>query len=1040
MNTKTGLLAGAILLTSLGLGGTSIFAATNEISHNLQQGLFEEEANHNYPVAIKAYESVISQSDSNRPLAATAIFRLGEIYRRQGKTNEASAQYERIVREFPDQEELAKLSREHLPPTASGSSENAGSELRTLDAEIASLKKVTPAQRRVLVEYRHPTPMLTDLMQLLAHYQKASSEDPSSDQSKALTESVTKQVDEQVDSVIQGLKLRREALAAAEAASGSPGGSSLNATETVSLELRTLENKITALKKLNQADQRILVQQQYPNPVLTSLMQQKSETEQKLTELNKEFGAEYPEVLKAEAKLRTINKQVDDQVAAVLRGLELRRDSLAASVSAAGSQTSPKNSGDLNGTETEETKRIHDLIKNSPDLINAPQSDQRTLLQAAAGKGELEVVKLLLENGAAVNGLRQGDLTALHYAAGNGHKAIVDFLLAHGAKPNAETGSGVTPLDLALCKGYEAVAKALLAAGASVKTKIKSNVDYSGDLNYSFKAGQTPLHIIARSGYPGFIPELLKQGLDLNAQDAGGRTALSYAVEKKNEPVVRALLAAGADVNLGSSPPLHLACMHDFQGLAEVLLAKGANPNLEAYLEPSGVYSPLEIAVMTKHPEILELLLKNKGNPNLTIRGTPLIFNAIAEPGLLRLLLESGAKADVRDGRGASPLDEAAWKNNLLAAELLIAHGSPTTPSLFSAVRESTTNMVELLLKNRANVNARDSYEDTPLHLAVRGLSVPKTKILLEHQADPNLRNIAGSTALDLAKAMLFGSQTGRPGFIPATRSSEDVRSAAGELVKLLREHGARDDLPHLDRIEVTRPSSGYSNFEFTKGTNDWNRFSLLEALACEYRLITTQPSGGVASRRGGGNSIWSGNLNFPDLENLIIHRPSPDGKGWSAIRVNALELLATGDCARDGWLQWGDVVEVPETDHPISERWQGMPDGTVSNLLQCVSRQITVRQKGSENAIKLIPEYRHSHDLVDPNYAYTVLPASFMLRSVLDQMKLIRFSSDLTRVKITRRDAKTGKSQEWIVDCSSSDHSPAFWLRDGDVVEIPDK
>ena len=48
--------------------------------------------------------------------------------------------------------------------------------------------------------------------------------------------------------------------------------------------------------------------------------------------------------------------------------------------------------------------------------------------------------------------------------------------------------------------------------------------------------------------------------------------------------------------------------------------------------------------------------------------------------------------------------------------------------------------------------------------------------------------------------------------------------------------------------------------------------------------------------------------------------------------------------------------------------------------------------------------------------------------------------SSDLSRVKVTRNDLKTGKKREWILDCSDSKPAPDFWLRDGDVIEVPDK
>ena len=53
-------------------------AATNDLTTTLQRGLFEEEANQNLAAAIQAYQSVISQFDQNRKLAATAVFRLGE--------------------------------------------------------------------------------------------------------------------------------------------------------------------------------------------------------------------------------------------------------------------------------------------------------------------------------------------------------------------------------------------------------------------------------------------------------------------------------------------------------------------------------------------------------------------------------------------------------------------------------------------------------------------------------------------------------------------------------------------------------------------------------------------------------------------------------------------------------------------------------------------------------------------------------------------------------------------------------------------------
>lgn len=82
----------------------------------LQTGLLEEEANRNLNAAIQAYQSVIDRFDGERKIAATAVFRLAECYRQQGKPDEARPRYERIIREFSDQSELARLSRRHVEP------------------------------------------------------------------------------------------------------------------------------------------------------------------------------------------------------------------------------------------------------------------------------------------------------------------------------------------------------------------------------------------------------------------------------------------------------------------------------------------------------------------------------------------------------------------------------------------------------------------------------------------------------------------------------------------------------------------------------------------------------------------------------------------------------------------------------------------------------------------------------------------------------------------------------------------------------------
>ncbi len=78
-------------------------AQTNDLTALLQQGLLEEQANQNLDAAITDYQALATQFDKARKVAATAVFRIGECYRMQGRTNEAAAQQERVLHDFSDQ-------------------------------------------------------------------------------------------------------------------------------------------------------------------------------------------------------------------------------------------------------------------------------------------------------------------------------------------------------------------------------------------------------------------------------------------------------------------------------------------------------------------------------------------------------------------------------------------------------------------------------------------------------------------------------------------------------------------------------------------------------------------------------------------------------------------------------------------------------------------------------------------------------------------------------------------------------------------------
>lgn len=274
---------------------------------------------------------------------------------------------------------------------------------------------------------------------------------------------------------------------------------------------------------------------------------------------------------------------------------------------------------------------------------------------------------------------------------------------------------------------------------------------------------------------------------------------------------------------------------------------------------------------------------------------------------------------------------------------------------------------------------------------------------------------------------------------LPGGGSSQPAHASATSIADLLRQHGATHDLPRLDRIEVRRPSAGYSATVFTQSTNEWNQFSLLELVAVYYGLLAASPGIGQGDGYDPGSFFlkFGHSLPFPDLARLRIRRPAPDGKSWQEQAVDLTPVLGPGECSKDVRLRWGDVVDVPEADHRLSEVWAGFPTTELANLKQCLTRQVEVVIKGQTTNITLAPSIiigeGGKRSTLRPDTSFWILPA-------LRASGLLLASSDISRVKLTRRDPATGQSREWVVDCGDSNNPPALWLRDGDRIEVPEK
>ena len=78
-----------------------------------------------------------------------------------------------------------------------------------------------------------------------------------------------------------------------------------------------------------------------------------------------------------------------------------------------------------------------------------------------AALGNLKQTENAIRGGADVNAVSAGNHSALHAAATNGHVDVVELLLANGANPTDRLATGETAADLAKLAGFDALAQRL---------------------------------------------------------------------------------------------------------------------------------------------------------------------------------------------------------------------------------------------------------------------------------------------------------------------------------------------------------------------------------------------------------------------------------------------------------------------------------------------------------------------------------------------------------------------------------------------------
>jgi ankyrin repeat protein len=285
-----------------------------------------------------------------------------------------------------------------------------------------------------------------------------------------------------------------------------------------------------------------------------------------------------------------------------------------------------------------------------------PIPGSMTPLLYAARDGKLDAVKLLLAAGADVNEVEANDITVLLMAIGNNRMDVARFLIQNGADINRADWYGRTPL-------WQAVeVRNMDLDSATYKNNVENREEILELVGLLLDRGANPN---ARTKeVPPWRRTMIPLG-SLEWVDFVGMTPFIYAARSADLPVMRLLLQHGADPNL---TPLG--------GTTALMAAAGINWVVkQTYSESNDDF--------LKAVEFLYGLGQDVNAVNSM--GLRAIHGAVnrGSDDIVKFLVSKGAKLDVKDNEGRSPMD---WAEGVFLA----THPPEPKPSTIALLKKLT--------------------------------------------------------------------------------------------------------------------------------------------------------------------------------------------------------------------------------------------------------------------------------------------------------------------------------------------------------------
>jgi ankyrin repeat protein len=170
-------------------------------------------------------------------------------------------------------------------------------------------------------------------------------------------------------------------------------------------------------------------------------------------------------------------------------------------------------------------KQVQAVLAAGGIAINAKAGpEESTALTLAAGRGHVEMVRLLLSKGADIDARTKRLETPLFFAARQGHHAVVALLVDAMAATDLTDLEGRTPLIVAAGAGHLEVVKLLLDAGANP--------------NATMGTGESPMFLAVQGDHLEIMKVLLEMGSLVSSLTRDGESPLSVARKRGNKEVL----------------------------------------------------------------------------------------------------------------------------------------------------------------------------------------------------------------------------------------------------------------------------------------------------------------------------------------------------------------------------------------------------------------------------------------------------------------------------------------------------------------------